>query len=202
MLQISQEFPVTEEEFGLLEKELGDLAHYQAWQLIRRNSRNNHTDEEEDIFQDLRIAMLRAGSYHKRQVYIEECLSKADEYVQDKFMKEVVRKLQNLWENKTRHGANRQKYGPYQEKMLEMIILKYVPANERPQKNKPLKIDAKFKRYCKSITWNQLKSLGKKITRERSVRSNQVSLSEFDYLSSENYRGDAFVLGEHSLAWD
>jgi hypothetical protein len=184
MLQIAQDFPVTEEEYRLLEDKFDQLAHYQAWQLIRRNSRNNHTDEEEDIVQDIRVAMLRAGSYYKRQVYIEECLEKASEHVKDRFIKEIVSELRNLWKNKTRHGANRQKYGPHQEKLLEKIIKHHVPRTEQPSKQTPLRFDGKFKTYCKTITWNQLKSIGKKITREKVIRAGQVSLSEFDYLGA------------------
>ena len=42
-------------------------------------------------------------------------------------------------------------------------------------------IDTKFSTYCKAIVWNGQKSLGKKITREKSVRNGVVSLSEFDH---------------------
>ena len=45
-------------------------------------------------------------------------------------------------------------------------------------------IDGKFTTYCKAITWNAQKSMGKKITREKGIRQAMVSLSEFDYLSS------------------
>jgi hypothetical protein len=69
--------------------------------------------------------------------------------------------------------------------LLQKIVLEIVPANERPDKNDNLKIDAKFSTYCKAIVWNGQKSMGKKITREKSIRSGQVSLSEFDYLQEK-----------------
>ena len=184
MLHIAQEFPITNEEYELLQDKFDQLCHYQAWQLIRRNTRNNHTDEEEDIVQDLRLAMLRAGSYYKRQVYIEGCFNQCNKFVTDPFIREILSGLWKLWKNKTRHGANRQKYGPFQERWLEKIVRKYVPKKFRPSKKTSLVFDSKFKTYCKTITWNQLKSNGKKITREKSVRAGQVSLSEFDYLST------------------
>ena len=70
MKSIFTQFPVTSEEYEKLDEKFGDLCEYAAWQLIKKNSRNNHTDEQTDISQELRIALIRAGSYYKRQVYI------------------------------------------------------------------------------------------------------------------------------------
>ncbi|NBT59780.1 hypothetical protein EBT16_13450, partial [bacterium] len=67
MKMIQDSFPVTEEEYLLLDGKFGELCEYQAWQLIKKNTRNNHTDSQEDIAQDMRIALLRAASYYKRQ---------------------------------------------------------------------------------------------------------------------------------------
>jgi len=57
-----------------------------------------------------------------------------------------------------------------------------VPIKKRPSKKTPLLMDTKFITYCKAITWNAQKALGKKITREKSIRTGMVSLSEYDYL--------------------
>ena len=166
----------------LLDEKFGDLCEYAAWQLIKKNSRNNHTDEQTDIAQELRIALIRAGSYYKRQVYVVANLELCTKYAKDRFMKCLVGELCELWKNKTRHGANRQKFGPHQEKLLDKLSRLLVPKSERPSKTAALRIDAKFCTYCKSITWNAQKSMGKKITREKAIRSGQVSLSEYDYL--------------------
>lgn len=179
---IQDSFPVTEEEYALLDGKFGELCEYQAWQLIKKNTRNNHTDSQEDIAQDMRIALLRAASYYKRQCYIESCLELCKKYAKDPVIKSVLKQLANLWKNKTRHGANKQKFGPHQEKMLSKLVKNLVPIKERPDKKAPLKIDTKFNTYCKAITWNAQKSLGKRITREKSIRTGMVSLSEFDYL--------------------
>jgi hypothetical protein len=184
MNEICKSFPIGEEEYALLHKKFGDLNHYIAWQLYKKNSRNNHTDEQEDIAQELTIALIRAGSYYKRQVYIEKSLDLCHRFVKDEFLKIIVLELKDLWANKTRHGASRQKFGPYQEKILNKILKKLVPVNKRPSKKAPLEIDGKFTTYCKAITWNAQKSMGKKITREKGIRAAMVSLSEFDYLSS------------------
>lgn len=185
MKEIQNAFPITEEEYYELESKFGELCEYQAWQLIKKNTRNNHTDSQEDIAQEMRIALLRAGSYYKRQCYIEKCLDLCSKYAKDEFIKYIVKELKNLWKNKTRHGANRQKFGLHQEKMLDKLVKCVVPIKERPDKKTPLKMDTKFQTYCKAISWNAQKSIGKKITREKTIRTGLVSLSEFDYLGGE-----------------
>lgn len=177
-----KQFPVTNDEYIELNKKYGKLCWKAAHELKRKNFNNNFIEDTEDVAQDLFIAMMKAGSYTKRQVYIEKSLKVAEKHVNDPFIKEMVFKLADLWDNRKRHGANRQKYGPHQELILDRILEKFVPESERPKKNAPLKINAKFANYCKSIIWNGEKSAGKKITKEKSIRNNLVSLSEFDYL--------------------
>lgn len=182
MINIVHNFPITEQEFLELEKKFSRLCWCAAHELKRKNTNNNYIDDAEDIKQELQLSMLRAGSYYKRQVYIEKCLDIAKKFVKDKLILKVLSELQNLWENRTRHGANRQKYGVFQENLLEKIIRKFVPKSNRPDKSAPLKMDSKFVTYCKAIVWNGQKSMGKKITREKSIRSGMVSLSEFEFL--------------------
>lgn len=185
MKDICVNFPITESEFTELDKSFGKLCFYAAHQLQKKNTRNNYTDDFEDINQELQLSIIRAGSYYKRQIYIENCLWVAAEFTNgDKFMTKIVNKLLDLWANRTRHGANRQKFGPYQEALLEKIVKLYVPKEMRPKKDAPLKIDTKFTTYCKAIVWNGQKNMGKKITREKVIRTGQVSLSEFDYLGA------------------
>lgn len=199
MKDICIKYRVTEEEYLALNKQFGRLCWKAAHELKRKNSRNNYTDDAEDIYQNLVEAMLRAGSYYKRQIYIEKCLSLVQEATGvvveydddgvlqvvssgDNLMGWVVSELSLLWSNRTRHGANRQKFGKFQEQLLDRIVRKVVPRNLRPRRNDSLKIDSKFGTYCKAIVWNSQKSMGKRITREKSIRSGQVSLSEYDYL--------------------
>jgi hypothetical protein len=186
MKLIQDSFPVTEEEYLLLDSKFGELCEYQAWQLIKKNTNNNHTDSQEDIAQDMRMALLRAASYYKRQCYIEDCFEKCKKFAKDKTVKGVLKKLMGLWKNKTRHGANKQKFGPQEEKILDKMVKGVVPIKERPKKKAPLRMDSKFATYCKAITWNAQKSLGKKITREKSIRTGLVSLSEYDYLGGKD----------------
>ena len=134
MKLIQNSFPITEKEYSILEKKFGELCEYQAWQLLKKNTNNNHTDGQEDIAQDMRIALLRAASYYKRQCYIENALNLCKKYAEDDFIKGLIKKLFYLWKNKTRHGANRQKFGLHQEKMLDKLVKILVPLKERPSK--------------------------------------------------------------------
>ena len=186
MQAICTKFHVSEQEYEELEKKFGRLAHYAAWQLKKRNQKNNFADDQEDIVQELRIALIRAGSYYKRQTYIEDCFDALERHVDDPFLLAMLSQLRYLWKNKTRHGANRQKFGEFQEVLLDRLVCKYVPRDDRPSKKKPLVLDAKFHTYCKQIAWNEQKRMGKRITREKSWRTGLVSLSEFDYLGASS----------------
>lgn len=182
---ITSTYPITNEEYEALDGKFGNLCHYASWQLKKKNSKNSMTNDPEDDVQELRIALLRAGSYYKRQTYIESCFDALEDRVTDKFNKAILKELKQLWADRRRHGANRQKFGEFQELILDRLVQKYVPKDSRPAKDNRLNIDAKFTTYCKQIIWNAQKSLGKQITREKSWRTGLVSLSEFDYLGSD-----------------
>lgn len=175
---VARSFPIENEEYLALEHEFGRLTKFAAHQLLRKNTSNNHTDDFEDINQELLIAMIRAGCYHKRQVYIRDCLAAAKRFARDSFVIVILEELENLWVNRTRHGANKQKFGRFQEELLERIVQRVVPKSKRPDKKRPLEMDAEFTGYCKTITWNDQKRMGRKITREKPLRTGQVSLSE------------------------
>ena len=98
---------------------------------------------------------------------------------------ESLLELERLWKDRTKHGAGRQNFGKKEEAALDDWVDKLVPSAIRPNKKAPLQIDRKFITYCKAVIWNKQKSLGKKITREKSIRSGIVSLSEYDYLVSD-----------------
>lgn len=180
---IFRSFPLSEKEYGDLEQKFGDLCKFQSWQLRRNNVNNNPGFDLDDYIQDQRMALLTAGCYYKRQVYIESCLAVLEKYVVDSFMKHLLCELKKLWKQRKRHGANRQKFGEHQEKLLARLVRQAVPRRFWPKKNRPLTIDKEFVTYCKSITWNKKKALGRKITKERSFRSGLVSLSDFDFLA-------------------
>lgn len=185
MRNICDEFQITNEEYLELEEEFGKLTKYASWQLLRKNAKNSHTDDFDDVNQELIMSLIRAGTYYKRQVFIERCFEVAKKFVNDYFLAKLLAELETLWQNRTRHGANRQKFGQYQERLLENIINKVVPKDLRPNKTDRLQIDTKFSTYCKAIAWNAQKSIGRKITKEKSIRNGCCSLSEYNYLAGE-----------------
>jgi hypothetical protein len=158
------------------------LCWHASHDLKRKNSQNNFIDDPEDIKQELCMSMWQAGIYHKRQTYIEKCLNAVKKFAKDEFMKAIIVQLDNLWQNRKRHGAGKQKFGDFQEQLLERIVRRIVPKSERPDKKAPLVIDEKFSTYCKSIVWNKQKQTGKKISKEKVIRNGMISLSENDHL--------------------
>src|SRR5204862_283704 len=123
------------------DEKFGNLCHYAVWQLKKKNSRNSDTNDPEDDVQELRIALIRAGSYYKRQTYIERCFrSLHKDCFPPKIIRKIVRQLEKLWCDRRRHGASRQKFGPFQEFILERLVKKYVPKQLRPTKDSSLEI--------------------------------------------------------------
>jgi hypothetical protein len=176
-------FKLTNSEYEDLNNRFGRLCYKIFSELKRKNSRNNYTEELDDVLQELRISLIHAGCYYKRQIYLEDCFKQCNCYVKDKFLIMVLEELELLWLRRTQHGANKQKFGDHQEAILEMIV-KTLPLELHPKKDRNLIIDSDFSTYCKAIAWNCQKNIGKKITRERSIRGNSVSLSQHDFLAS------------------
>ena len=80
-MTIFQMFKINAEEFKELEEKFGQLCLYASWQLISNNSRNNHQLDVEDIKQELLMSVLRAGSYYKRQTYIESSFDILEKHI-------------------------------------------------------------------------------------------------------------------------
>jgi hypothetical protein len=177
---IMSNFPIGDEEYKILDKKFIKLCHFQAWQLDKSSKSGNFNDQE-DYVQDLRFALLKAGSYYKRQTYIENCFFVLKKYLKDDFLRAVLDELVDLWNNKTKHGANKQKFGDYQEKTLEKLLMA-IPEENRPDKNRHLEMDSRFVKYAKNITWNTLKLSAKRSYKDNILRRNSISLSEFEYM--------------------
>ncbi len=177
-------FRVTDQEYKKLDAKFGRLAFDAAWKLIRGNYKNNCLVETEleDVVSELKFTLYLSGSYYKRQTFIENCFVVAKLYCKDKFIIHLVEELESLWLGRRSHGANRQKFGDFHEEALETIVKKHVPLELIPDASAPLVDDEKFINYCKSILWNRQKALGKKISRERTIRVGMVSLSDNKFI--------------------
>jgi len=77
-----------------------------------------------DFQQELMLAVLRAGSYYKRQVYIDKSFSMLQSKKLDKVSGMMLSELNQLWKDRTRHGANRQKFGDH----LGSVLKRFLPS--------------------------------------------------------------------------
>lgn len=173
-----KEFSVTNEEYDILNKQFGELCYFIAHQLIGENIKNNFTDDFDDVVQEIRLALLDAARYYKRQTYIEDALKCARLHCKGERVLSLLVRLETMWQDR----KTRRRFKKKQEDLLERL-LDYIPQEVRPSKQQNLKMNKEFFGYCKSILWNRKKFLGKKISRDRPIRSGILSLSQFDHRS-------------------
>lgn len=179
-------YKLSDEEWAVLDKKFGNLCKFASWKLLSKNIKSSHTDDFDDIEQELKKSMLLSALYYKRQMYLQNCFRAVKECCEkDEFPLSVVKELETLWGNRTRHGAGKQSFGPPQEKVLQALVDSYVPQDKRPDVKSSLKMDKKFIIYLKSVLWNRFRTLGKKITKEKSLRGSLVSLSNYSYLAND-----------------
>lgn len=177
---ILRNYPVSNEEYAELETSFDKLCMFAAHQLLNGNLKNNHTDELDDVIQSLRWAVVNAACYYKRQQYLEDCFKVYKEHITNKKALKTLSMLEDLWRNRTK---KRQRFTEQNEMELDQLLNEYVKKEFRPNKNAPLVIDNRFKIYAKSCMWNFVRSIGKGITKMKSLRSKMVSLSQYDHVS-------------------
>lgn len=178
-MKIFKDYAVTNEEFSQIQSQYGNLVHFASWSFLGGNSLNNHTEDIEDLQQALSMSLVKAGMYYKRQSYIIKGFIVLEEYLLND---EKLKRLKRLWDNRRKHGAYKQTFGPTEEDELDKLLEEYIPEEKRPSKKAALVLDDKFTIYLKSIMWNEKKCIGKKTTREISIRKGCVSISEHSNL--------------------
>jgi hypothetical protein len=181
---IFKRFEITTEDYKLLEKKFDSLCKFVAWRLKQSNARNNCTDDLDDFIQEMRLAVLYAGAYYKRQTYIEECLILLKKHLDDNFLKLILEELVSRWRSRSKSGDERKRFDVYHEEILENLVKENIPDKIRPSRQRPLIIDQRFPIYCKNIIWNKKKAVGRKITKERAIRGAMVSLGQYEYIGS------------------
>lgn len=173
---VLSKFRLSDKEWIDLDKKYGKLCKFQARTLLDKNTTSMHTEDYEDIEQEMRQSMIVAALYAKRHKYIEDCFEIGNKIIKDDKNLFTLNKLESIWRNKAT------RFTRVHDQMLEDLMINCVPENYRPSPNTPLDVDSsKFKAYCKGITWNRCKAMGRKITKERPLRSGIVSLSKFDF---------------------
>ena len=76
-----REFAISSDEYEVLEKEFSQLCYFVSWQLMQNNCKNNHQHEIDDFKQELLLSVIRAGSYYKRQTWIESVFELLNKYI-------------------------------------------------------------------------------------------------------------------------
>ena len=180
--RIVSKFPISDEEYHELHQKFDKLCCFAVWQLKKRNQTYDVLSDVDDDIQELRIALLRAASYYKRQSFIEDCFRALSAARLPGPVREVVDELWGVWESRRLHGSERKKFAAYQEEMLWQAVERHVKSAARPSASRPLRVDRRFHTYCKQIVWNAQKTIGKKLTRDKSRRRGESSLTEHEYL--------------------
>ncbi len=178
-------FKLTDDEWKQIYNRFWKLGRHQARSLLNGNLKGSHTEDQEDIEQEMFQSMITAAMYHKRQCFIDYCFKSIRKHVKDENVLTKAKELENIWNKKTVKGMVRKKFGINQEKTLYKLVNQHIPQEVRPSPTDPFTFDQNFDKYCKNITWNRIKNIGRKITKERSLRSGMASLSSFNYLTSE-----------------
>lgn len=176
-LFIQKRYPVTDSEFEILEKKYGKLCWFAASKLA---SSNNKSEEDlQDFHSEILIGMFRAGSYYKRQTFIEnvfEFLDNCKIYMKNEDLN-ILKTLKTCWNRK----AN---FTEKQEVIIRELLEEYKNSSNinAPSEKDPLLMDSKFDIYCKAIIWNTQKALGQNISKENEHKNKEISLDEWSFL--------------------
>jgi hypothetical protein len=192
-LYIQKRFPITEDEFNKLEEKYGKLCWFAANKLAA--SQHRSPEDLDDFHSEIQIGMCRAGSYFKRQTFIENAFQFLRSQELSKSDKKEFDDIENLWNTK------KSRFGIKEEDNLRSILDNY---NEKDfDYSIPLDFDEKFKVYCKAIIWNTYKALGQQMSKENSVRSSEISLDEWPFLDGDPVTKDpeyiANMINQHDF---
>lgn len=192
-LYIQKRYPITNEEFEVLEKKYGKLCWFAASKLASSNKKSE--EDLQDFHSEILIGMFRAGSYYKRQTFIEnvlEYLNKCRVYMSAEDLTSL-KMLIKTWDRKA-------DFTEIHEVIIRDILAKYQDAiaDKTPSDTFTLQFNEKFEVYCKAIIWNTKKSLGQSISKENEHRCQEVSLDEWGFLEG----GDVSRMIEEGISYN
>lgn len=183
-LYIQKRYPISTKEYKSLDEKYGKLCWYAAQKLT--SSIRRGCEDLDDFHSEIVIGMCRAGSYYKRQIYIEGLFKffeqrDLQDYIScgDQYKLETI---QNKWTNK------KSSFQETDENELIALSKKYTgivkqkQCGSLPKQIQPLTFSQKFQIYCKAIIWNTCKSLGQQINKENMHRCAEISLDEWGFL--------------------
>ena len=183
---IQKRYSISNDEYKILEEKYDKLCWFAANKLTYSNKKSE--EDLQDYHSDIQIGMFRAGSYYKRQCFLEAVFSYMKYcklFMEPKEIEELTA-LKSMWSS----HKTRSSFGITQEDQLIILLKKYEGVASKPNGakieipniNTTLKFDRNFEVYCKAIIWNTKKSLGQQISKENADRNNEISLSEWEFL--------------------
>ena len=194
-LYIQKRYPVTDAEFEVLDEKYGKLCWFAASKLASANRKSE--EDLQDFHSEILIGMFRAGSYYKRQTFIESTfkyLDKSRVFMSSEDLADL-NLLQKMWYQRKAYFTEihevliREVLGKYTDALEEKTPsdkepLEFNPANQKTYVNangETKKVNP-FEVYCKAIIWNTKKSLGQAISKENEHKCKEVSLDEWNFL--------------------
>jgi hypothetical protein len=173
-LFIQKRYPISDQEYGELDKKYGKLCWFAASKLAGKQHRT--PEDLDDFHAEIQIGMCRAGSYYKRQTFIEKAFDYLDQHKLSKDDKSKINDLKEIWFTK------KSAFTEDKEDILRAILDSKQKETKEIDGNVSLEFDEKFKIYCKAIIWNTAKALGQQISKENSARASEMSLDECPFI--------------------
>jgi hypothetical protein len=174
---IQKKYPISNQEYDILNKQYGKLCWFAATKLARSNRREE--EDLQDFHSEIQIGMFRSGSYYKRQVFIDKTLRYLKAFIPHMNVTELdlYNSLRNKWSGKKNH------FGEKEEAQLRQLFDVCKRLDKRvPDPEKPLFMGKRFNIYCKAIIWNTYKALGQHVSKENERRNKEISLDEWSFL--------------------
>ena len=171
---IQKRYPVTDEEFDYLVQKYGKLCWFAATKL--GNQKHRLPEDLSDFHSEIQLGMCRAGSYFKRQTFLEKCFTHLEQSDLSSEDKSILEEIQKIWNTK------KALFGEKEEDRLLELFNKYRDNVDFSDHDR-LIFNEKFEVYCKSIIWNTTKTLGEHISRENSLRASEISLDEYPFIA-------------------
>jgi hypothetical protein len=182
---IQKKYPVSDQEYEILNTQYGKLCWFAANKLARSNRRED--EDLQDFHSEIQIGMFRSGSYYKRQVFIDKSFRYLKFFFPFMTLPEIsmLNSIKDKWQNRKNH------FGEKEEAQLRVLLQVCKRQGRRtPDPAKALFMGKRFNIYCKAIIWNTYKALGQCVSKENERRNKEVSLDEWAFLEGGDIKSE------------
>ena len=170
-MNTTSSFCITSTEYIQIKDKIGDLPWTIGWQFLRQSPPNAHTEEIEDLSQDVWLSICGAVHCIKRQKYVKEAFKLIEKFNPNNKEKQ---RLEDRWNH--RAGTGKKSFHIEEELELRNLVNQTIPKEIRPDPYLELKINDKILPYLKSAMYNKSKrKIGTNI-KERPLRKSSISI--------------------------